>query len=162
MSRSGALAQIDTLLAAISDPAFVAVYRGEPLAISGTPVLAFWVTGRRNDFETLGDIGSRTTVMVRAYFRMQDSPDVRESIELAVWDAMVQIDTQLRSDADLGGQRDGQQPRPCDSRIHQHERGSIPHRLGAIRDGDIRRGHDHALDAPGTPHRGVIAGGIYG
>jgi len=103
LSRSGALAQIDTLLAAISDPAFVAVYRGEPLAISGTPVLAFWVTGRTNDFETLGDIGSRTTVMVRAYFRMQDSPDVRESIELAVWDAMVQIDTQLRSDADLGG-----------------------------------------------------------
>ena len=103
MSRSGALGQIDTLLAAISDPAFVAVYRGEPLAISGTPVLAFWVTGRTNDFETLGDIGSRTTVMVRAYFRMQDSPDVRESIELAVWDAMFQIDTQLRSDADLGG-----------------------------------------------------------
>ena len=103
MSRSGALGQIDTLLAAISDPAFTAVYRGEPLAISGTPVLAFWVTGRRNDFETLGDIGSRTTVMVRAYFRMQDSPDVRESIELAVWDAMVQIDTQLRSDAELGG-----------------------------------------------------------
>jgi hypothetical protein len=74
LSRSGALAQIDTLLAAISDPAFVAVYRGEPLAISGTPVL-----------------------------RMQDSPDVRESIEEAVWDAMVKIDTQLRSDANLGG-----------------------------------------------------------
>ena len=34
---------------------------------------------------------------------MQDSPDVRESIEEEVWDAMVQIDTQLRSDADLGG-----------------------------------------------------------
>ena len=103
MSRSGALNQIDTLLSAITDPAFVSVYRGEPLAIAGTPVLAFWVTGRVNDFETLGDIGSRTTVMVRAYFRMQDSPDVRESIELAVWDAMVQIDTQLRSDANLGG-----------------------------------------------------------
>jgi hypothetical protein len=91
LSRSGALAQIDTLLAAISDPAFVAVYRGEPLAISGTPVLA------------LGDIGSRVSVTVRAYFRMQDSPDVRESIEEAVWDAMVKIDTQLRSDANLGG-----------------------------------------------------------
>ena len=103
MSRSGALARIDALLSAISDPAFVAVHRGEPLAISGTPVLAFWLTGRRDDFETLGDIGSRVSVMVRAYFRMQDSPDVRESIELAVWDAMVQIDTQLRSDADLAG-----------------------------------------------------------
>ena len=103
MSRSGALAQIDTLLSAISDPAFVAVYRGEPLAIAGTPVLAFWVTGRADDYQTLGDIGSRTTVMIRAYFRMQDSPDVRESIEEAVWDAMVQIDSQLRSDANLGG-----------------------------------------------------------
>mgnify|MGYP003144799072 FL=1 len=103
MSRSGALAQIDTLLSAISDPAFVAVYRGEPLAIAGSPLLAFWMTGRTSAFETLGDVGSRTAIMVRAYFRMQDSPDVRESIELAVWDAMVQIDSQLRSDADLGG-----------------------------------------------------------
>ena len=103
MSRSGALDRIDVLLSAITDPAFVAVYRGEPLAISGTPVLAFWMSGRVDDFESLGDIGSRTTVMVRAYFRMQDSPDLRESIELAVWDAMVQIDTQLRSDADLDG-----------------------------------------------------------
>jgi len=103
VSRSGALDRIDVLLSAITDPAFVAVYRGEPLALAGTPVLAFWMTGRVNAFETLGDIGSRTTVMVRAYFRMQDAPDVRESIELAVWDAMVQIDTQLRSDADLGG-----------------------------------------------------------
>ena len=103
MSRSGALAQIDTLLSAISDPAFVAVHRGEPLAIAGTPVIAFWLTERTNDFETLGDIGSRVTVQIRAYFRMQDSPDIRENIEEEVWDAMVQIDSQLRSDADLGG-----------------------------------------------------------
>ena len=103
MSRSGALDRIDVLLSAITDPAFVAVYRGEPLAIAGTPVLAFWMTGRTSAFETLGDVGSRTSVMVRAYLRMQDSPDVRESIELAVWDAMVQVDTQLRSDADLAG-----------------------------------------------------------
>ena len=103
MSRSGAITQVDTLLSTISDPAFVAVYRGEPLAIAGSPVLAYWMTGRTNAFETLGDIGSRVSIMVRAYFRMQDSPDVRESIELAVWDAMYQIDVKLRSDADLGG-----------------------------------------------------------
>ena len=103
MSRSGAIAQIDTLLLTITDPAFVAVYRGEPLAISGPPVLAFWMTGRTNAFETLGDIGSRVSVMIRAYFRMQDTPDVRESIEEAVWDSMYQIDAKLRSDADLGG-----------------------------------------------------------
>ena len=103
MSRSGALSQIDTLLSTISDPAFVAVYRGEPLAIAGSPVLAYWLTGRIAAFETLGDIGSRVSVMVRADFRMQDSPDVRESIEEAVWDAMYQIDAKLRSDANLGG-----------------------------------------------------------
>ena len=103
MSRSGALSQINTLLSTISDPAFVAVYRGEPLAIAGSPVLAYWLTGRIAAFETLGDIGSRVSVMVRAYFRMQDSPDVRESIEEAVWDAMYQIDAKLRSDANLGG-----------------------------------------------------------
>ena len=103
MSRSGALSQIDTLLSTISDPAFVAVYRGEPLAIAGSPVLAYWLTGRIAAFETWGDIGSRVSVMVRAYFRMQDSPDVRESIEEAVWDAMYQIDAKLRSDANLGG-----------------------------------------------------------
>ena len=103
MSRSGALSQIDTLLSTISDPAFVAVYRGEPLAIAGSPVLAYWLTGRIAAFETLGDIGSRVWGMVRAYFRMQDSPDVRESSEEAVWDAMYQIDAKLRADANLGG-----------------------------------------------------------
>jgi hypothetical protein len=103
LSRSGALAQIDTLLSTITDPPFVAVYRGEPLAIAGTPVVAFWMTGRIPAFETLGDIGSRVSVMIRAFFRMQDSADVRESIELEVWDAMVEIDTKLKSDANLGG-----------------------------------------------------------
>jgi len=34
---------------------------------------------------------------------MQTSADVRESIELDVWDAMVNIDTALRSDANLAG-----------------------------------------------------------
>ena len=103
MSRSGALDRIDVLLSTITDPAFTAVIRAEPLALSGTPVLAYWVQGRTNGWQTLSDIGSTTTIMVRAYFRMQAAADVRESIELQVWDAMVQIETKLRSDADLAG-----------------------------------------------------------
>ena len=103
MSRSGAIARIDTLLSTISDPAFTSVLRGEPLAISGSPLLAFWITGRVSDYETLGDIGSRTSIIIRAYFRMQDSQDVRETLEEEVWDTMVQVDTKLKSDADLGG-----------------------------------------------------------
>ena len=53
--------------------------------------------------QTLSDIGSTTTIMVRAYFRLQASADVRESIELELWDAMVEVDTKLRSDANLDG-----------------------------------------------------------
>jgi len=103
LSRSGALDRIDVLLSSITDPAFVAVIRAEPLALSGTPVLAYWVQGRTNGWQTLSDIGSTTTIMVRAYFRLQASADVRESIELELWDTMVQVDTKLRSDADLAG-----------------------------------------------------------
>jgi len=103
MSRAGAIAQIDTLLSTITDPAFTSVVRGEPLGISGSPMIAYWITGRTSDFETLGDIGSRTSVLIRAYFRMQDSQDVRESLEEEVWDTMVQVDTKLRSDANLSG-----------------------------------------------------------
>ena len=103
MSRSGALSRIDALLSEITDPAFTSVLRGEPLAISGSPLLAYWITGRRSDYETLGDIGSRTSILIRAYFRMQDSQDVRETLEEEVWDTMVQVETKLSSDADLAG-----------------------------------------------------------
>lgn len=103
MTRAGALDRMDVLLSTITDPPFTAVVRAEPLALAGTPVLAFWVQSRTPGWQTLGNIGSTTTIMVRAYFRMQASADVRESIELQVWDAMVQIETKLRSDADLAG-----------------------------------------------------------
>jgi hypothetical protein len=91
------------LLSTITDPAFVAVIRAEPLALSGTPVLAYWVQARTNGWQTLSDIGSTTTIMVRAYFRLQASADVRESIELELWDSIVEVETKLRSDANLDG-----------------------------------------------------------
>ena len=103
MTRAGALDRIDVLLSTITDPAFVAVVRAEPLALAGTPILAFWVQSRTPGWQTLSDIGSTTTIMVRAYFRMQPSTDVRETIEAQVWDAMVEIETKLRSDANLDG-----------------------------------------------------------
>jgi hypothetical protein len=103
VSRSGALDRIDVLLSTITDPAFTAVIRAEPLALSGTPVLAYWVQGRTNGWQTLSDIGSTTTIMVRAYFRLQASADVRESIELELWDSMTEVDTVLRGDANLDG-----------------------------------------------------------
>ena len=103
MSRSGAIDRIDALLTTVSDPAFVSVMRGEPLGIAGTPALAFWITSRDVDFLTLTKATSSCNFLIRGYFRMQTSADVRESIELDVWDAMVNIDTALRSDANLSG-----------------------------------------------------------
>ena len=103
MSRAGAIDRIDSLLGSVSDPAFTAVYSGQPLAIAGTPTLAFWITGRTMDFRTLNDVSTTTNFLIRAYFRVQMSPDVRESVELDVWNAAVNIDTALRSDADLAG-----------------------------------------------------------
>ena len=101
MTRAGALDRIDALLSAITDPPFTSVIRTEPLAISGTPVLAYWIQGRSNGWETLGHIGSTTTIIIRAYFRLQESTDVRESVEADLWDAAVEIETALRGDSNL-------------------------------------------------------------
>lgn len=103
MTRAGAIDRIDALLSSVSDPTFTAVMRGEPLAVSGTPLCAFWLTTRTTTQLTLRDASTLTTFLVRVYFRMQASPDVRESIELDLWDASVNIDTALRSDANLAG-----------------------------------------------------------
>ena len=103
MSRSGAIDRIDALLATVSDPAFTAVYRGEPLAIAGTPLLAFWVTSRSLKAITLSNSGSTVSFTIRAYLRMQNSADVRETIELDLWDSMVNISSALMGDANLSG-----------------------------------------------------------
>lgn len=103
MTRAGIMNQIDTRLSTITSPSFVAVYRGEPLSISGTPVMAFWIENRRPMAQTLTNNGSITTFSIRAYFRVQTSPDVRESAEEDLWDAMYEIDSALMGDASLDG-----------------------------------------------------------
>jgi hypothetical protein len=95
--------RIDALLGTVSDPSFGAVLRGEPLSIARTPTVAFWLTSREVSFMTLKDVSSFTQFTVRAYFRMQVSQDVRESTELDIWDAVVNIDSALRGDSDLAG-----------------------------------------------------------
>jgi len=104
VSRAGALTQIDTNLSTITSPAFVSVLRGEPLAISGSPVLAFWLESRAHTAVTLTNAGSMTTFSIRAYFRLQTSSDVRETVENDLWDAMYEIDRVLMGDANLSGQ----------------------------------------------------------
>ncbi len=103
MSRSGAIDRIDALLGSVTNPTFGAVLRGEPMAIAQTPTVAFWMTGREVDFLTLNDVSSLTEFTIRAYWRLQMSRDIREDIELEVWDATVNIDGALRGDSDLAG-----------------------------------------------------------
>jgi len=103
MSRSGALSRIDALLASVSTPTFQYVVQGEPLSINASPVCAFWLSSRAVSVTTLTQVSSLTEFTVRAYWRVQSSQDVRESIELNVWDACVNIASALRGDSNLSG-----------------------------------------------------------
>ena len=103
MSRSGVLSTIDSLIGGVSSPTFAAVYQGEPLSIPTTPVAAFWLEDHSELFTTLGDASTVATFTIRCYWRMVESPDVRETIEAEVWDAIVNIKTALRGDANLSG-----------------------------------------------------------
>lgn len=103
MSRSGVIDRIDALLASVTNPTFGAVLRGEPMMISQTPSVAFWLSNREVDFLTLADSSSLTEFTIRAYWRLQISRDIREDVELEVWDAIVNIDSALRGDSDLSG-----------------------------------------------------------
>jgi len=103
VSRTGALDRIDTLLGTVSSPTFDYVVRGEPFSISATPVVAFWLISRNIAFETLTDVSTTTDFLIRAYWRIQASQDMREDIELDVWNASVNIPSALRGDSTLNG-----------------------------------------------------------
>lgn len=103
MTRSGAISTIDTLLSGVSDPTFRTVFRGEPMSVPETPCVAFWFAGRDVDFTTFTDVSSLNEFTIRAYWRLQASTNIREDIELELWNASVSIPTALRGDSDLSG-----------------------------------------------------------
>ena len=103
MSRSGVISTIDSLLSGVSSPTFAAVYQGEPLSIPTTPIAAFWIEAHDELFTTLGDSSTTALFTIQCYWRMQTTPDVRETIEAEVWDAIVNIKIALRGDSNLSG-----------------------------------------------------------
>ena len=103
MSRAGVLSTIDSLISGVSSPTFTAVYQGEPLQVPTTPIAAFWISSQSEDFQTLGDASTTLELMFQCYWRQQLSPNVRESIELEIYDAIVSIKTALRGDSNLSG-----------------------------------------------------------
>ena len=103
MTRAGVLNTIDSLLGSVSTPTFAAVFRGEPLMIPTTPIVAFWLTQHEEDFTTLGDASTTAEFTIRCYWRMPTAQDVRESLELEVWNAIAGIKSALRGDALLSG-----------------------------------------------------------
>ena len=103
MSRAGVLSTIDSLISGVSSPTFTAVSQGEPLQVPTTPIAAFWISSQSEDFQTLGDASTTLELMIRCYWRQQLSPNVRESIELEIYDAIVSIKTALRGDSNLSG-----------------------------------------------------------
>ena len=103
MSRAGVLSTIDSLISGVSSPTFTAVYQGEPLQVPTTPIAAFWISSQSEDFQTLGDASTTLELMIQCYWRQQLSPNVRESIELEIYDAIVSIKTALSGDSNLSG-----------------------------------------------------------
>ena len=130
MSRSGVLSTIDSLISGVTSPTFTAVYQGEPLSIPTTPVAAFWLEDHSELFTTLGDASTVATFTIRCYWRMVESPDVRETIEAEVWDAIVNIKTALRGDSNLSG--NCTDSNPIDAEISYEEIGGIVYRLATI------------------------------
>ena len=103
MSRAGVLSTIDSLISGVSAPTFTAVYQGAPVQVPTTPIAAFWISSQSEDFQTLGDASTTLELMIQCYWRQQLSPNVRESIELEIYDAIVSIKTALRGDSNLSG-----------------------------------------------------------
>lgn len=103
MSRSGVLDTLAAHLEAITTPVFAVVLRAEPLAIPASPLAAFYYTGDDLLFETLSDASVRERFTIRCYWRVEAAQQVRESIELEVWNANRAIQAALRGDAQLGG-----------------------------------------------------------
>ena len=99
MSTSGVLSTIDSLLSAVSNPTPQAIVRGEPLSINASPTFAFWLSSQSEDFETLGDRSTRVTFLIRAYWRLQQPTDLKEALELEVYNAIVSIKSKLAGDA---------------------------------------------------------------
>tara|TARA_R110002012_G_scaffold72036_3_gene184354 strand:+ start:5503 stop:5937 length:435 start_codon:yes stop_codon:yes gene_type:complete len=130
MSRSGVISTIDTLLSGVTSPTFAAVYQGEPLSIPTTPVAAFWLEAHNELFTTFGDSSTTATFTIQCYWRMQSSPDVRETIEAEVWDAIVNIKTALRGDSNLSG--NCTDSNPLDAEVSYEEIGGIVYRLATI------------------------------
>ena len=130
MSRSGVLSTIDTLIDGVTSPNFTMVYRGEPLSIPTTPMAAFWIESHNELFTTLGDVSTTTEFTIQCYWRMVDSPDVRETIEAEVWDAIVNIKTALRGDSNLSG--NCTDSRPMDAEVSYEEVGGNVYRIVTI------------------------------
>ena len=68
--------------------------------------------------------------MVRCYWRMQVSPDMRQSIEGEIWDAIVGIKTALRADSNLTG--NATDSRPGDASTGYIEIGGLVFRQASI------------------------------
>lgn len=130
MSRAGVISAIESALGSVTNPTLTAIYIGEPLSIPTTPIAAFWLTSHRENFQTLGDASTVAEFTIRVYWRMQQSPNVRETIEAEMWDAVVAIKTALRADSALGG--NATDSRPSDASFAYAEIGGNVYRIATI------------------------------
>ena len=104
MTRQGVLDTIAAILAAVTTPTAQIVLRAEPLSIpSGERLAAFWYLGDATLHESLGDVQVDELFVIQWYWRIQSVADVRQTLELEVWNANRNTQAGLRADSQLGG-----------------------------------------------------------
>ena len=103
MSTSGVLDTINTHLASVTNPTPQVVVRGEPILLNASPTFAYWIQSHSEAFETLGDRSTSLSVTIRCYWRLEQAQQVKEALELEVYNAIVSIKQKLSADALLGG-----------------------------------------------------------
>lgn len=104
INRSAAITRIATILAAVTSPKFQAVIAGKPAQLpAGGAHVAFWYLGDGPYMggKTLGNVMVTEQFAIRAYFAFKDAPQLRETIEVLLWDAVRNIKAGLYGDADL-------------------------------------------------------------
>lgn len=104
IDHPAAITRIAAVLAAVTSPVWQRVIAGEPAQLpSGGAHVAFWYLGDSPYLggKTLGNVMVTEQFAIRAYFTFKDAPQLRENIEVLLWDAVRNIKAGLYGDADL-------------------------------------------------------------
>ena len=144
MSRKGALDRIDKILTQENGGTKMRkVYRGDPtdtgLSLGEGPFAAYWIGGEVTKDKTFGNVMVTHQITVAVYWAIPNNERQLAANELAIWEAMRDIQTAFRADSDLGGNT-------TDLEIDEAEVGTLPVGRGTAAEYRVLRFELHLID----------------